>query len=114
MDEEKRYWVGFNLVKGIGAVRFQALLDAFGDAATAWQASPSALAAAGLGPKLIERLVEVRAKVQLDQYWGKIQEQKIEVLTWEDESYPAALKEVDPPPPVLYLRGKLLPEDHWA
>jgi hypothetical protein len=28
---DKRYWVGFNLIKGIGAVRLKALIDNFGD-----------------------------------------------------------------------------------
>jgi hypothetical protein len=31
------------MVKGIGAVRFRALLNAFGDASEAWHASPQAL-----------------------------------------------------------------------
>ena len=45
---DKRYWVGFNLVKGIGAVRLQALQDHFGDLSLAWQAPVEALQAAGL------------------------------------------------------------------
>lgn len=112
--EDKRYWVGFNLVKGIGAVRFQALLNAFGDAETAWNASPSELMAAGLGTKVVERLVEVRRSVDLAQYWDGIQRQDIRVLTWDDSEYPAQLKEIDQPPPVLYLRGNVTPEDAWA
>ena len=34
-ESDRLYWVGLNLVKGIGAVRFRSLLDAFGDAQTA-------------------------------------------------------------------------------
>jgi hypothetical protein len=34
---DKRYWVGFNLVKGTGAVRLQFLLDHFGDRTLVWQ-----------------------------------------------------------------------------
>jgi DNA processing protein len=36
------------------------------------------------------------------------------VITWEDDAYPHRLKEIDQPPPVLYLRGELHPEDEWA
>ena len=43
-----RYWIGFNLVKGIGPARVRRLLDYFGDLALAWQASPEALGQAGL------------------------------------------------------------------
>jgi len=112
--EDKRYWIGFTLVKGIGAVRFQRLLDRFGDAESAWGAAPAELAGAGLSLKLIERLVAVREKVDLVRIWDQIQKKEIHVLTWLDDAYPQRLKEIEQPPPVLYLRGELMPEDTWA
>ncbi len=60
--DDKRYWVGFNLVRGIGAVRLQALIDHFGDAASAWQGAPEDLRAAGLGAKVVERLLEIQKR----------------------------------------------------
>jgi DNA processing protein len=114
MSDPRRFWVGFNMVKGIGAVRFQSLLNAFGDAASAWQASPQALRSAGLGQKVIENLVGVRSQVELEKIWDQIMAQNIKVVTWEDETYPRRLKEIDQPPPVLYVLGDLLPEDEWA
>jgi DNA processing protein len=112
--DEKRYWIGFTLVKGIGAVRFQRLLEHFGDAESAWSANPAELAEAGLSTKLIERLVAVREKVDLSRVWEQTQSKGIQVLTWADEAYPQRLKEIEQPPPVLYLRGELLPEDTWS
>ncbi len=112
--EPKLYWIGFNLVKGIGAVRFRHLLDTFGDAETAWNASIEALRGAGLSAKLVENLCQLRAQVSLEQIWARIQAQNIQVLTWEDAEYPRRLKEIDQPPPVLYLRGDLKLEDEWA
>lgn len=111
---EKRFWVGFTLVKGIGAVRLQALRDHFGDLAIAWEAPLEALQEAGLGPKLAERVAQVRAGVDLDRLLERYTAQGISLLTWEDESYPARLKEIDQPPPVLYVRGTLTAEDAWA
>jgi DNA processing protein len=110
----KRYWVGFNLVKGIGAVRLQGLRDHFGDLALAWQAPAEALIAAGLGPKLAERVEQVRSGVDLDKYLARIMAQGIEILTWDDILYPPRLKEIDQPPPVLYVRGAITSEDSWA
>lgn len=112
--EEKRYWVGFNLVKGIGAARMRLLLDAFGDARSAWQAPAEQLMAAGLGPKLVETLVKLRANVSLDSVWEWIIAQGIQVFTWKDEAYPTRLAEIPQPPPVIYTRGSLLSEDAWA
>jgi DNA processing protein len=111
---DKRYWVGFNLVKGIGAVRFQALRDHFGDLAIAWQAPQEALQAAGLGPKLAGRVAQIRASVDLEKYMARVSAQGIHILTWEDEFYPARLNDIDQPPPVLYVRGALTNDDVWA
>jgi DNA processing protein len=111
---DKRYWVGFNLVKGIGAVRLQALQDHFGDLSLAWQAPMDALQAAGLGPKLAERVLLIRASLDLERYMSKLGAQGIQTLTWDDELYPRRLKEIDQPPPVLYIRGGLKPEDFWS
>src|SRR5918996_5361017 len=99
--DEKRYWIGFNLIKGIGAVRLQALIQHFGDLELAWKAAPVDLAQAGLGAKLIERILQAREEVNLGKLWEKIESQGIKVLTWQDESYPGRLKEIDQPPPVL-------------
>jgi DNA processing protein len=114
LDNPRLYWIGFNLVKGIGAVRFKALLDFFGDPAVAWHAPADALAAAGLSPKIIENLNQVRAGVNLEKVWERMQAQGITCLTWEDEHYPHHLKDIDQPPPVIYVRGELIPEDDWA
>lgn len=111
---DKRYWVGFNLVKGIGAVRLQALQDHFGDLEIAWQAPVDALQAAGLSPKLAERVAQVRASVDLEKYLAQVAAQGIHILTWEDALYPPRLKEIDQPPPVLYVRGELKSDDFWA
>jgi len=112
--DKRQYWVGFNLVKGIGAVRFRALLDFFGDAGMAWQAPTEALREAGLSQKLIENLCRLRTQVSLDQVWERIHSLGVDVLTWDDPGYPRRLKDIDQPPPVIYLRGQLKPEDEWA
>lgn len=111
---DKCYWVGFNLVKGIGAVRLQVLRDHFGDLALAWQAPVDALQAAGLSPRLAERVAQVRASVDLEKFMAQMAAQGISILTWDDDLYPIRLKEIDQPPPILYVRGSLTTEDAWA
>ena len=90
--DDKKYWVGFNLIKGIGAVRMQGLVAYFGDLESAWGADPAILAEAGLGAKVIERVLAARQNVNLDQVWAKIESQGIKILTWQDEEYPSRLK----------------------
>jgi DNA processing protein len=112
--DDKKYWIGFNLIKGIGAVRMQGLVAYFGDLESAWRADPASLAEAGLGAKLVERVVSARQSVDLDQVWTKIEAQGISILTWADEEYPSRLREIDQPPPVLYIRGEYLQDDLFA
>jgi len=114
MSDQKCYWIGFNLVKGIGAARLRALMDAFGDVETAWQASEDDLRAAGLNARIIENLVQLRADLDLELVWERIQSQGIHVLTWQDPDYPRRLLEIDQPPPVLYMLSELLEADEWS
>lgn len=114
LDDPRLYWIGFNFVKGIGAVRFKALLDFFGDPAVAWNAPAEALMEAGLSAKIVENLNKVRTQVNLEKVYERMQAQGIHCLTWNDENYPRHLKNIDQPPPVIYVRGEMLPEDDWA
>jgi len=114
LEEPRRYWVGFNLVKGIGAVRLRELINYFGDVEKAWKGTPAAMQDAGLSPKMVERFVQLRAGVDLDYQWEQIVAKGIKVLTWDDEGYPLRLREIDQPPPVLYLRGNYIDEDQWS
>jgi DNA processing protein len=111
---DKRYWIGFNLVKGIGAVRMRALLAYFDSLEDAWTAPAEQLQEAGLSPRLAESAVNLRAKVDLEKIWNQIEKQGISVLTWDDELYPPRLKEIEQPPPVLYARGEITLDDHYA
>ncbi|MFN2158969.1 MAG: DNA-processing protein DprA [Anaerolineales bacterium] len=110
-DNSIKYWVGFNLVKGIGPVRLRGLVDFFGDVESSWNASLSDLERSGLGLKEINALQEIRSSDLLERTWDYIQSKNITVLTWEDEKYPRLLREIDHPPPVLYLRGEIRVED---
>lgn len=112
--DEKTYWIGFNLVKGIGARRMQTLLAYFGSAEAAWKAEPAFLQSAGLSPRLVNAIVQVRQSDALQKTWERIHSLAIQVLTWQDDQYPGRLADLDQSPPVIYVRGGLLPDDDWA
>ncbi len=114
MQDERLYWVGFNHIKGIGAVRTRKLLDFFGKLSTAWQAPFQSLKAAGLPDKAIESLKQKRITLDLEKNWDSINQKGIQILTWLDEDYPRHLREIDQPPPVIYYKGQILPQDDWA
>jgi DNA processing protein len=110
----RKYWVGMNIVPAIGPAKVRALLDHFGDLETAWRADAGALKEAGLDRAAIRNLVTLRHKIDLDAEMAKLAKHEIMALTWDDSAYPRLLKEIYAPPPVLYVRGQLLPDDEWA
>lgn len=111
----KAYWVGFNYVKGIGSVRLNRLLRAFGgDLKVAWEAPYEKLIAVRLPPRLVENVLRVRSQIDLERIWENIERKGIQVITWEEEAYPSLLRQIDQPPPVLYIKGEYLPEDELA
>ncbi len=112
--DPKAYWVGFNLVRGIGSVRLRALLDFFGSLEVAWQAPADALAAAGLSEKIIANLQQVRADNLAERAYEYTQRKGIQVTTWNDDDYPSRLRQIDQPPPVLYLHGAYSAQDDFS
>ncbi len=112
--DERAYWVGFNLVKGIGSVRLQAIQSFFSDLSIAWQAPRDALIEAGLSPRIVDQLIQIRKGVDLARIWDQIHAKGIRVLIRDDEEYPARLREIDQPPPVIYVRGDFHEADFWA
>jgi DNA processing protein len=111
---DQRYWIGFNRVKGIGAIRVRRLLDHFGDLQAAWTASPEALRDAGLDRRTIENLIAGRSQIDLDAEMRRVEQSGAHVLTWDDPAYPRNVLNIAQPPPTLYVKGALLPADEWA
>jgi DNA processing protein len=114
MSDKKKYWIGFNLVRGIGSVRFNQIRSYFSDLSIAWHAPAEAFRQAGLPERALNNLLSIRHEVDLDQLYDSILEKQITILTLMDEEYPQLLKEIDQPPPVLYVKGSLTPADDFS
>ena len=113
MSEEK-YWLGFNLVKGIGPAKVQALLNYFDDLQAAWHASKEQLQRIGFDSRSIANLFAAREELDLDQRLAAVSNIGVSLLTWGSDGYPPYLREVDGSPPVLYVHGGLEEIDRWA
>jgi DNA processing protein len=114
MNNERTYWLALNMVKGIGAARHRAILDAFGSAEAAWHAAPSALRAAGINEATVQNFVELQQTLDPQTIEPDLAKHNVVALTLNEDGYPRKLRELDGAPPVLYVRGQLLPEDEWA
>lgn len=109
-----KYWLGFNLVKGIGPAKLQALLDYYGHIGAAWRAQESQLRLLGFDRRTILAFQETRQTVDLDAYQQQVEKAGLTVLTWDSEGYPAGLRQVPAAPPLLYVASTLTEADRWA
>jgi len=111
---DTKYWVGFSLIPGVGRARFAKLESYFGTLEQAWQASPTQLQAAELETRVLQEIVDWRPRINLEAEMERLDRFGVAALTWKDPGYPARLKEIYDCPPLLYMRGQLLPQDEWC
>lgn len=102
-----KYWLGFSKTYSIGTVSLRRMLEHFGSIEQCWHASAGdLLRIEGVAPAVIEKLQNEKKKLPpLEKLEEKILNSDIQVLTLEDENYPAKLKEIYDPPFVLYVKG---------
>jgi len=114
-DQQRvRAYLRLHLAEGIGAVTFGTLRDALGGVEAAAVAGPGQWRQVeGVGPKKIEAMGEVTDAL-VDHELDRAAERGATILCLEDEAYPAALKTIHDPPPVLYVLGRLRPTDAIA
>ncbi|MCH8814810.1 MAG: DNA-protecting protein DprA [Chloroflexi bacterium] len=112
--DDTKFWIAFSRIPGIGRVRFQALLDKFQGLEHAWAAGPTDLKSAGLEDHTVRAITESRPTIDPDSEVERLEEAGVVALRWDEPSYPARLKEIDDPPPVLYCKGELTDADEWA
>lgn len=109
--EELRYWISFTKVPYIGTVRLRLLERHFGSLSNAWTSSEGELRKAGLDGRATGSLLQHRNRIDPDAELALLERHGCSAITWHDTEYPPRLKEIDDPPPVLYVKGKLIPQD---
>jgi len=110
--EERKIWFGLSQVSGLTPRKLWQLVEHLGSVRAVWEASPDSLIRGGLSPVVAQRVVARRS-----QGFPAVPEMEnlgIRVTTWADPEYPDLLRKIPDPPPVLYVRGRLAPEDDVA
>jgi DNA processing protein len=95
MDANLKYWMALNRVTGLGPVKTKKLLDQYGSAKNVCET--------------------LRCPVpEIEQDFNALTRQKIGVVTIDESSYPVNLRNIHDPPPILYVKGKLIDADKQA
>jgi DNA processing protein len=114
MNKDLPYWVAFNVFAGIGPQRFKLLVDYFGTARQAFEASEKTLSKIGLPQNLLEKFLLFRQKFNPQKFLAEVDKKGIKILTLKDKGYPELLRQIPDAPPVLYIKGEIKPEDALA
>ena len=107
-------WLALSRVPRIGAKRM-ALLESYFDAAgEAWAASDGDLRAAGMDGATLRSIHQARGKVDPEAELAALERAGVRAYTWHDAEYPARLREIYDPPPLLFVQGAIEPVDEWS
>jgi len=104
-----------SMVEGIGARTYQRLLEQFGNATAILNASRSDLSKFDfLKHDTLSQLTAARNTLDPAQIIELCEQDQIDILPLHDERYPKQLRTIPDPPPILYIKGTLLPCDAFS
>ncbi|MFA5026918.1 MAG: DNA-processing protein DprA [Candidatus Methylomirabilota bacterium] len=112
-EREARWALG--LVPRLGGVALAGLLESLGSARAVWSAPAERLMATpGVTRATAAAILAFPCVDRLREDAQRTAEAGLDALVWGDAAYPELLARIHSPPPILYLRGRLLPTDAKA
>ena len=113
--DERRALVALAAVPGVGSGRARSLLSALGSAAEVF-ASPEARLARvdGIGKGTAQAIATADPWAHADAQLATAEKLGATLLTLVDGGYPDRLRQIYDPPPFLWVRGEIAPEDARA
>lgn len=107
--------VCLSLVRGVGPRLRENLQAAFGDAEQILaQPAERLTGVEGVGATLAGRIASAREEIDAQSELDRAARHGIAIVLRDSDSYPRALREIPDPPPLLFVRGELLPTDQLA
>lgn len=103
-----KFWTAFAAIEQLDSTFIQRLYNYFGDIETAWDAKLSDLREIeGLSIKKAENFIDKKKSINPEQSLERVINKKIQILTYEDNSYPYMLRQIPNPPMTLFYKGNL-------
>lgn len=112
--EQKRYWVALNMIPNLTPKKFHILLDNFSSPEEIWNAPLEKLKEIPGFSESAQTFCAHRARMDVEKELEEIDKMGLQLMTLMDEAYPKALRSIDAPPPVLYLKGGYIDKDELA
>jgi DNA processing protein len=112
---EEHDWLALTLVPGVGARTFHRLLQRFGSPKRVLAAPRHQLERVqGLKSSSIDAIRSFSWEDAAKKEMARVDGLGIRMVQWGTEEYPGLLANISDPPPLIYVKGGLLPQDHRA
>ncbi|MFQ5715986.1 MAG: DNA-processing protein DprA [Nitrospinales bacterium] len=104
--EEKKCWVGLNMVLGVGKTLFARLHRRIGSVEKVFKAASKELMEVnGIGEKTAAEIVNFDLERNVEREFRLAEKFGFQIMTLQSPDYPELLKSIYDPPPVLYYKG---------
>ncbi len=103
--EELKFLNALNRISQLGPVRMKQVLNHFGSAQKAWEASETEWAGIKEIQNIAPRLARERAAIDPEREWLRLRELGFDLCSFDSPAYPPLLKNISRPPPLLYTSG---------
>lgn len=104
---EKAALAALHSIKGLGNRSLWNIKSALGSFQLCLKAESEQLKAINLPPEVIREILNLEQKADPLQVLEKIRKRGVELVSFEDESYPHLLRNISNPPYVLYTKGDI-------
>ena len=106
MEEEKRYWIWFSLIKGLGIKRKKQLLEIYKTPEKIYTLNKNdLLKIKGIGNETINNILDKKIRKEVDKHISYMLKNNINIISIQDKEYPNNLKEIYDFPISLYIKG---------
>lgn len=113
--EDRDAYIKLSLVNGIGPRTLASLVDYFGSASDVLTASQAQLGKVKrIGPKLATLVRDASRSDLLERVYEHCAANQVQIVVPGDQSFPRLLAEIDDPPLMLFIRGKIEKRDAIA
>ncbi len=104
--ENKKYWIWFSLIKGLGCIRKKKLLELYKTPERIYNLPKEELLKVdGIGDETVKNILEVKNERLLDCHIKYMEKNNIDIIHICEKSYPQLLKQIYDAPISLYIRG---------
>ena len=107
-------WIALRLVRGVGNVTYRQLLDRFASPREILRTVPARLTEAGISARIAQAIAAFDQWQEVEAELEQLARLNARLVTQTDAEYPERLRQIHDPPPFLYIRGHVEPQDTLA